>query len=124
MKTPDKYERLGPMPERLDFESFGTFLMRCRLATKGVTRRTLSQREVGEIVGVSAALVSRWEADDGLPSEDHVAALAPFLGMPVKKLAAMLAADRAAARLAEARAEVERLEKQADAARVGFQRLR
>jgi transcriptional regulator with XRE-family HTH domain len=116
------FERLGPLPQRLDGESFGTFLIRARLTTKGVKRAVMSQQDVADLLGVSGALIGRWERDEGLPSDEHVDALAPLFGLSVKQLQAMLAADRADAELAEAEAKVERLRREVITARANAKR--
>ena len=42
-------------------------------------RHRLTQRELGALIGVSAAAVSMWESDATVPSADHMARLREIL---------------------------------------------
>jgi Fic family protein len=69
---------------------FGTYITEWRVA-KGLTTSALSQ-----LVGIDAALVSKYENGKRMPSENHIAALAKGMQIPLSELRAKFLADKIA----------------------------
>lgn len=64
---------------RKDVDSLGKRMAQARRELGVRLRRDVQQSDVASALGVGAATVSRWEADQAVPREDALAKLAAFL---------------------------------------------
>lgn len=66
-----------------------------QLIQQEIDDRDLSQRRVTDVLGASQQTISRWAAGEAVPASRYIPAIAAFLGMPEKKVRAMLTEQRA-----------------------------
>jgi transcriptional regulator with XRE-family HTH domain len=64
-----------------DRQAFGARVLQARLEMAARLRRTVTQEEIGEAMGVTGAAVSAWEAGLAMPPAAKIPRLAAILGV-------------------------------------------